>query len=152
MTIVENNYIGYFRNGYDLWHKCQYNPISNIRFEYHSEGGFTFKKTFIKFYNEPYIQYCDKDIVGSSEESYTKPVESMKRLFSENKPNTIYYFYTLYGTLIILKGSFSELPMEDILTEFEVEKISNNLFAICLKNRSNRKSFEYLRVAASRIF
>ena len=119
------------KSRYELWDKCKYNPISDISFEkYLGAHSFTFLKTNMKFYNEPDSIYYFSDITAAGDGWYTRPVEDIKRLLPENLHHKIFYYYTLFGVLIILKGSFYDFPMDKLLSYFNIEKLSFDKFGI----------------------
>lgn len=113
-----------------LWEKCKYNPISDIAFE-HCEGvyGFTLLKVSMTFYNEPDVTYYFSDITGAGDGWYTRPVEYINSLLV-NTQNKLFYYYTLFGTLVILKGSFYDFPMDKLMSYFNIEKLSFDKYAL----------------------
>ena len=137
-------------SGYKLWQKCRNNPISNISFEYFKDGILTFKKTIFQFRNEPFVLYYTIDVVGSQDSWYTEPVEDIKRILPNNLHDKVYYYIDPLGTLILLKGSFHEFTMNEILRCFCVEVVTCNKFALCARSHKAYKAkvFDYLEEAS----
>ena len=119
----------------ELWDKCMLNPISDISFEV-TEETFSDFVSYMRFYNEPdTVYYYSK--FGNEDETYTRPVEAIKRHLPENLHHKIIYFYTLMGTLVVLKGSFYDFPMDKLMYNFNVEEISYGVFAIFEKRKDH---------------
>lgn len=137
-------------DSYKLWQQCKYNPISDISFEFYKDGIITFRKTTMRFLKESETTYYFSDVTGTSDIWYTEPVEDIKSLLPESKHHNILYYYTLFGILIILRGSFYEFPMDRIMSYFNIEKISSDSFALYGKRhkRNLKEISDYLKEAA----
>ena len=138
--------------GFKFWEKFKYNPISDISFErYYGDDGFWWRKTTLQFCNEPDTIYSYLEIEGSASDSYTFPVSDVKRVIPVEHHNKIFYFLNYLGTHIILKGSFYDFPMSELLRYFDIAVLSENKFALCANRGQKAKVFDYLKIAAKNV-
>ena len=138
------------KSSLELWDKCRLNPISDISFEHYiGAHGFTFLKVSMLFFKEPDVTYYFSDTTTAGDSWYTRPVEDIKRILPEHLYHKIFYYYTRYGVLIILKGSFYEFPIDELMSYFNIEKLSFDKYAIYEKRQRNIVGVtNYLKEAA----